>query len=173
MQTLTTCEASLYGEPMSEPAQATAQLRRESAELPPGWVCVESSAVRDGAIVRVSECPPIALTKVGGEHVAFLDICPHLGAVLSDEGEVRRGRVVCNAHGRAFRLLRDGDRLRGAERPLTQFPVVVMDGCVHVLTRPGEAAVVSDTRAMSGLKRLTRRVATAREPVITPRHAPS
>lgn len=108
-----------------------------AVEAPAGWVCVpDAHAIDDGAIVRVSDCPPIALTRVKGELVAFQDICPHLGARLSVEGKLRRGRVVCQMHGRAFPLRRVGERVRGAERALTQFALVVMDDCVHVSTRP-------------------------------------
>ena len=112
-----------------------------SPVVAPGWVCLSNAALAEaesesGGIVRVSDCPPIALTRVKGELVAFLDVCPHLGATLSAEGELRRGKIVCHAHGRAYRLLRDGDRLRGVERGLRQLRVRVMDGCVHVLTHP-------------------------------------
>ena len=162
-----------YVVPMSEPAEATAQLQRDEDVLPAGWMCVERSAVQEGAILRISDCPPIALTRTGGEIVAFLDVCPHLGAMLSADAQVRRGRVICNAHGRAFRLLKSGDRLRGAERPLTQYPVQVLDGCVHVSTRPAEVAGVGDNRSMSGLRRLTRRMAATADSAIAPRHASS
>jgi nitrite reductase/ring-hydroxylating ferredoxin subunit len=175
MHTLTTCDGSLYIAGMSQPAEALAQLRRtgpQRAEPHAGWICVEDTAVRDGEILRVNDCPPVAVTRVAGEVVAFLDVCPHLGAMLSVEGEVRRGRVVCNVHGRAFRLLRDGERLRGAERSVTTFPVQVLDGCVHVSSRPVEPGS-GDQRAMSGLRRLTRRVIASKEPAVAARHVPS
>lgn len=40
----------------------------------------------------------IALTRVDGQPVAFLDRCPHAGARLS-AGDYGRGRVTCASHG--------------------------------------------------------------------------
>ena len=127
MRNLTTCWAAAYVHLDMTPDQSHE-----------GWVCVpKAQLAEDGVIVRVNECPPIAVTRMSGELYAFLDVCPHLGATLSAEGELHRGRVVCRAHGRRFRLLRDGQPLRGAERKLVQFPIQVMDDCIHVSTPTG------------------------------------
>ena len=71
---------------------------------------------------------------------ALEDTCTHAETPMS-EGRLRGCRLVCPLHGAAFDV-RDGRVLGGpATRPLTCFPVRVVEGRVEVLLEGSDAAL--------------------------------
>lgn len=97
----------------------------------------------DSTIIRVSDCPPISISRIDDELVAFSDLCPHLGARLSAFGAIRRTRVVCSQHGRAYQLQPRWPAR--AELPLARYPVAVIDDQVYVRVAPPAAPIVRET----------------------------
>ena len=100
----------------------------------PGWVTVcrraEIPSGR-GWPVRVGELR-IAVFEVDGRVVAVENVCSHVGNPI-DDGQVRRGCVVCPWHGWRYDL-RTGEHLTlfGRRPGLRTFPARVTDGDVQV-----------------------------------------
>jgi nitrite reductase (NADH) small subunit/3-phenylpropionate/trans-cinnamate dioxygenase ferredoxin subunit len=73
----------------------------------------------------------IALFRVGNEVFALDDVCPHMGASLS-EGEVANGIVTCSWHGWRFRLA-DGAWADSPRVKTGCYPVRIVDEEIQVL----------------------------------------
>jgi nitrite reductase (NADH) small subunit/3-phenylpropionate/trans-cinnamate dioxygenase ferredoxin subunit len=73
----------------------------------------------------------IALFAQEGEYFAIDDVCPHMGASLS-EGQVENGIVACAWHGWRFRLA-DGAWADNPRIKTGCYPVRVVDGNIQVL----------------------------------------
>jgi nitrite reductase/ring-hydroxylating ferredoxin subunit len=74
----------------------------------------------------------LVLVRVGGEWRALTDECPHAGCLLSEDGELLDGVLICNCHGSEFAPA-TGQLLTGpADKPLETFAVRVVEGLVEV-----------------------------------------
>ncbi|HKU38938.1 MAG TPA: DUF5914 domain-containing protein [Polyangiales bacterium] len=86
----------------ADPAWIRRALGASQARSPGGWFVLDASR-------RIAQAPrrfwvlgrPLVVFRSGSQLVAARDVCPHLGAALSD-GQVRNGYVVCPWHGRSF-----------------------------------------------------------------------
>ncbi|MDQ3579777.1 MAG: bifunctional 3-phenylpropionate/cinnamic acid dioxygenase ferredoxin subunit [Actinomycetota bacterium] len=96
-------------------------------ELPPG----ES--------IRVVADVPIAVFNVDGELFAIDDTCSHQDASLS-EGWLEGCFVECPLHAALFDLRTGIPTCLPAKKPVRTYPVVIMDGVIHVDTTGREAA---------------------------------
>jgi nitrite reductase (NADH) small subunit/3-phenylpropionate/trans-cinnamate dioxygenase ferredoxin subunit len=77
----------------------------------------------------------VAVFCQSGEHFAIDDVCPHMGASLTD-GEVEGGIVTCPWHGWRFRLA-DGVWADSPRVKIGCYATRVCDGMVQVsLTSP-------------------------------------
>ncbi len=72
----------------------------------------------------------IAVYRVNGDYFAIDDVCPHMGASLS-EGEVDGGVVTCPWHGWRFRLA-DGTWADNTRLKISSYPVEVVEGQVLI-----------------------------------------
>jgi 3-phenylpropionate/trans-cinnamate dioxygenase ferredoxin subunit len=79
----------------------------------------------------------VALVRSGDEWFAFEDLCSHADCSLSDFGEVKDRRLICNCHGSAFDLKSGAPLNPPAETPLTTYTVKVADGGLHILIAEG------------------------------------
>ena len=66
-------------------------------------VCAASELAEGQTRVLQIDGKLIAVFRHGGQFFAIDDVCPHMGASLSD-GEVEQGIVTCPWHGWRFRL---------------------------------------------------------------------
>ena len=74
---------------------------------------------------------PVLLCRSGGDHHAVVNRCTHADSALVG-GRVRRGSIICPAHGAIFNL-QTGACVGGAGYgPLKVFPARVVDGWVEV-----------------------------------------
>lgn len=96
------------------------------------WTPVLPLAALDGQPQRVEiGGVGVVIHRDGDDVLAVGELCPHLGAPMSD-GWVDRGRVVCPWHGSRFEC-RTGDVLRGpATASLPSYPTRIRDGMVEV-----------------------------------------
>lgn len=83
-----------------------------------------TSATLDGVAV--------VLAKSDGEVFAFIDVCPHRSAPLSD-GDIEDGQLICASHGWVFDL-RTGASTDPQGHQLQRLPCRLADGWVHVDT---------------------------------------
>jgi nitrite reductase (NADH) small subunit/3-phenylpropionate/trans-cinnamate dioxygenase ferredoxin subunit len=72
----------------------------------------------------------VAVFCVGGRYCAIDDVCPHMGASLS-EGSVEDGIVTCPWHGWRFRLA-DGAWADNPRIKIGSYAVQVVDGEIQV-----------------------------------------
>jgi nitrite reductase (NADH) small subunit/3-phenylpropionate/trans-cinnamate dioxygenase ferredoxin subunit len=72
----------------------------------------------------------IAVFRVDGEYFAIDDVCPHMGASLS-EGEIENRIVTCCWHGWRFRLT-DGAWADNPRIKIGCYPVRVMGGEIQI-----------------------------------------
>jgi nitrite reductase (NADH) small subunit/3-phenylpropionate/trans-cinnamate dioxygenase ferredoxin subunit len=72
----------------------------------------------------------VALFLENGEYFAIDDVCPHMGASLS-EGCVESGIVTCPWHGWRFRLA-DGAWADSPRIRIGSYPVRIIDGYIQV-----------------------------------------
>ena len=72
----------------------------------------------------------IAIFLENGEYFAIDDVCPHMGAPLS-EGAVEQGIVTCPWHGWRFRLA-DGAWADSPRIKIGSYPVRVVDGEIQI-----------------------------------------
>jgi nitrite reductase/ring-hydroxylating ferredoxin subunit len=79
--------------------------------------------------VQVGSWPVLLIRTENAVH-ALLNSCPHAGAALT-EARIRRGAIICPAHGGAF-LVTDGQCVGGAYPPLLTFETRVSGGWVEV-----------------------------------------
>ena len=80
--------------------------------------------------VTVAEVP-VALCLVGGAVHAVVDRCTHADSPLSG-GRVRRGSIICPAHGAIFNLTTGACVGSAGYRPLTVLPARIVDGWVEL-----------------------------------------
>jgi nitrite reductase (NADH) small subunit/3-phenylpropionate/trans-cinnamate dioxygenase ferredoxin subunit len=80
----------------------------------------------------------VAVYCVGGEYFAIDDVCPHMGASLS-EGEVADGIVTCPWHGWRFRLA-DGTWADNPRLKIGCYAVHVVDDQVQLRIHDAPAA---------------------------------
>ncbi len=74
----------------------------------------------------------VAVSRVGGELLAFGDICTHRQCNLSAGGEIDGTVIECECHGSQFDM-RTGEVVQGpAEEPIPTFPVREQDGELQV-----------------------------------------
>lgn len=77
----------------------------------------------------------IALFRRGETYFAIDDVCPHMGASLSD-GEVENDIVTCPWHAWRFRLS-DGAWADNPRIAIGCYPVQVLDGMIQVRLAKG------------------------------------
>jgi nitrite reductase (NADH) small subunit/3-phenylpropionate/trans-cinnamate dioxygenase ferredoxin subunit len=82
-----------------------------------------------GRVVRLGD-KLIALFCVNGQYFAIDDVCPHMGASLS-EGEISGGIVTCPWHGWRFHLA-DGTWADNPRVRIGSYSVCVIGDDVHV-----------------------------------------
>lgn len=82
-----------------------AEKRTAPAPAGPGRWLVASSAVPEGALLRIEdqELGPLAVARVDGRVHVIADACPHAIASLSD-GFISEGHIVCPVHFAEFDL---------------------------------------------------------------------
>lgn len=80
---------------------------------------------------------PVLLCRAGGDVHAVIDRCTHAASPLSG-GRIRRGAIMCPAHGAHFNLA-DGTCIgKLAYRPLKVFAVRITDGWIEVAVPDGK-----------------------------------
>lgn len=103
-----------------------------------GWTAVArlSDFGADRKLVRTIAGRDLLLVRLGGDVVAVLDRCTHLGHALG-KGRLMGGQITCPLHGACFDL-RTGAALSGpAVAPLQRFEARLVDDRVEVRL-PGE-----------------------------------
>ncbi|HEV3259649.1 MAG TPA: nitrite reductase small subunit NirD [Gemmataceae bacterium] len=98
----------------------------------PGFqtVCrVGELAEGEGRVVEVDQ-KLVAVFRAGGCYFAIDDVCPHMGASLSD-GYVEDGIVTCPWHAWRFRLA-DGAWADNPRIKIGCYPVRVVDEAIQV-----------------------------------------
>jgi len=74
----------------------------------------------------------VAVARVGGELVAFSDICTHRGCNLANGGEIDGTAIECECHGSVFDM-KTGEVIDGpATEPIAVFPVREENGDLQV-----------------------------------------
>jgi 3-phenylpropionate/trans-cinnamate dioxygenase ferredoxin subunit len=74
----------------------------------------------------------VAVARVGGELVAFSDICTHLGCNLANGGEIDGTTIECECHGSVFDM-KTGEVVNGpATEPVAVFEVRDQDGDLQI-----------------------------------------
>jgi len=74
----------------------------------------------------------LVLVRVSGAWHALSDECTHAGCLLSEDGELLDGVLICNCHGSEF-VPASGELVMGpADAPLETFAVRVVEGRVEV-----------------------------------------
>jgi nitrite reductase/ring-hydroxylating ferredoxin subunit len=74
----------------------------------------------------------LVLVRVSGAWHALSDECTHAGCLLSEDGELLDGVLICNCHGSEFAPA-SGELVMGpADEPLETFAVRNVDGRVEV-----------------------------------------
>jgi len=90
-----------------------------------------ASELWDGELRRVVvRDVPVLVVRLGGRVYAYRDVCPHLGAALS-EGCLDGAVLTCGAHGWRFDLA-TGCGVNPASARLRPIAVAVRDGQVLV-----------------------------------------
>ncbi|WP_436787749.1 Rieske (2Fe-2S) protein [Yinghuangia sp. YIM S10712] len=91
--------------------------------------------VPEGVVRRVSDRPPIAVTRHGTTIHAFEDRCPHGGALLS-RGTLAVDTVTCPAHRTRFRVDTGQSSGQFTCRALRTYPVLIVDTVAYVDPTP-------------------------------------
>lgn len=90
--------------------------------------------MREGAIEPVEVNGwSVALARSDGEVRAVINRCTHAAAAFVPGGRVRRGVLMCPAHGARFGLA-DGRCVGGLYQPLRSFPCREADGWIEIET---------------------------------------
>lgn len=90
--------------------------------------------MREGMVERVEvDGWPIALARTDGAVRAVINRCTHAAAAFAPGARVRRGVLMCPAHGARFELT-DGRCVGGLYRPLRLFACREADGWIEVET---------------------------------------
>ncbi len=101
---------------------------------------MESGALAEGAATAVEIGGwPVLLARVDGTVHATINRCSHAAAAFLPGGRVRRGVLMCPAHGARFKA-EDGTCIGGTYRALRVFAVREEDGWIDVdvpATPPG------------------------------------
>lgn len=134
------------GQPAAPPARAAAPPRTETGEKalglkkeapkdvtpPDGYeVVLHKDALDEGRIMEIIVGgTAIAVAKVGGEHFALSNTCPHAGGPLG-EGNLDGHVVACPYHGWQFDV-RDGSCLTVVGKKVKRFDVKVVGDAVCV-----------------------------------------
>ncbi|MFW2851814.1 Rieske (2Fe-2S) protein [Sphingomonas sp. TX0543] len=93
---------------------------------------MESAALREGGIEAVVIGGwPVLLVRSEGTVRATINRCTHAAAAFAPGGRVRRGVLMCPAHGARFDTV-TGKCIGSLYRPLRTFPVKEMDGWITV-----------------------------------------
>lgn len=96
------------------------------------WTSVfELNRVPDDSLssARVGETP-VVVARVDGDVFAFVDVCPHRSAPLSD-GDIDDGQLICASHGWVFDV-RSGESVEPRGHRLTALPCRVAEGTIQV-----------------------------------------
>ena len=74
----------------------------------------------------------VAVARVGGELLAFSDICTHRACNLASGGEIDGTTIECECHGSVFDM-RTGEVIEGpAEEPIAVYEVRDADGELQI-----------------------------------------
>ena len=93
---------------------------------------VECGALRDGVAEGVELAGwPIVLAIIDGQPQAAINRCTHAAAAFVPGGRIRRGTLMCPAHGAQF-AMKDGRCLGGLYKPLRTFPCRIVDDWVEI-----------------------------------------
>jgi len=93
---------------------------------------LESDALGEGAMAAVDLGGwPVLLVRVDGVARATINRCTHAAAAFAPGGRMRRGVLMCPAHGARFRV-DDGQCIGGTYRALRTFPCREVDGWIEV-----------------------------------------
>ncbi|MFC4296282.1 Rieske (2Fe-2S) protein [Novosphingobium tardum] len=92
-----------------------------------------ANELADGAILpAVVDGWPIVLARSEGRAFALLNRCSHAASAFAPDGRMRRGALMCPAHGARFSV--DGGTCIGAAYPaLRTFPCREKDGWIEVV----------------------------------------
>lgn len=97
--------------------------------------------LREGALEAVEAGGwPVLLGRVDGVVHAVINRCTHAAAGFAPGGRIRRGVLMCPAHGARFNIA-DGACIGSLYRPLRRFECVEADGWIDVIipdTPPGQ-----------------------------------
>jgi 3-phenylpropionate/trans-cinnamate dioxygenase ferredoxin subunit len=75
---------------------------------------------------------PVAVARLGGELLAFSDICTHRQCNLASGGEIEGTTIECECHGSTFDM-RTGEVVLGpATDPIATYAVEEADGEIRV-----------------------------------------
>ena len=90
---------------------------------------------RPGTGISTASASPASISCWSGLHGAWhalSDECTHAGCLLSEDGELLDGVLICNCHGSEF-VPASGELVMGpADAPLETFAVRVVEGRVEV-----------------------------------------
>ena len=74
---------------------------------------------------------PVVLARVDGAVHAVINRCTHAAAAFVPGGRMRRGVLLCPAHGARF-AVKDGTCIGGAYRGLRTFPCRESEGRIEI-----------------------------------------
>lgn len=93
---------------------------------------LESAALREGMVEAIQVAGwPVVLARVDGVVRATINRCTHAAAAFVPGGRVRRGVLMCPAHGARFDMT-DGRCIGGLYRALRTFPCREAEGWIEV-----------------------------------------